>query len=59
LKIIHHHRIQVPIIGSPDIELLCCIRDIDLCIDRSMITMRKKSTSEMMKLSLDFETIGT
>jgi len=57
LKIIHHHRIQVPIIESPDIELLCCIKDIDLCIYWSLITMRKKSTSEMMKLSLNFETI--
>jgi len=59
LKIIHHHRIQVPIIESSDIELLCCIKDVDLCIDRRMITIRKKSTSEMMKLSLNLETVGT
>jgi len=41
------------------IELFCCVKDIDLCIYWSLITMRKKSTSEMMKLSLNFETIGT
>jgi len=57
LKIIHHHRIQVPIIEFPDIELLCCIKDIDLCIYWSLITMRKKSTSEMMKLFLNFEIV--
>jgi len=59
LKIIHHYRIQVPIIESSDIELLCCIKDVDLCIDRRMITMRKKSTSVMIKLSLNLETVGT
>jgi len=59
LKIIHHHRIQVSVIESPDIELLCYIKDIDLCIGRRMIAMRQKSTSEMMKLFLDLETIGT
>jgi len=58
LKIIYHHRIQIPIIESPDIELLCCIKDIDLCIYWSLITIRKKSTSEMMKLSLNFETVS-
>jgi len=47
------------IVGSPDIELLCYIKDIDLRIHWSLITMRKKSTSEMMKLFLDFETIET
>ena len=46
------------IVGSPDIELLCCIKVIDLCIHWSLITMRKKSASEIMKLFLDFETIG-
>jgi len=59
LKIIHHYRIQVPIIESPDIELLCYIKDVDLCIGRRMITMRKKSTSVMIKLSLNLETVGT
>jgi len=59
LKIIHHYRIQVSIIESPDIELLCCIKDVDLCIGRRMIIMRKKSTSKMMKLSLNLETLGT
>jgi len=57
LKIIYHHRIQVPIIESPDIELLCCIKDIDLCIYWSLIAIRKESTSEIMKLSLNFETV--
>jgi len=57
LKIIHHHRIQVLIIESPNIELLCCIKDIDLCIYWSLITIRKESTSEMIKLSLNFETV--
>ena len=57
LKIIYHHRIQVSIIESPDIELLCYIQDIDLCIYWSLITMRKKSTSEMIKLSPNFETV--
>jgi len=47
------------IVGSPDIELLCCIKNIDLHIYWSLIAMRKKSTSEMMKLSLDFETVRT
>jgi len=59
LKIIHHHRIQVSVIKSPDIELLCCIKNVDLCIYWSLITMRKKSTSEMIKLSLDLEKVGT
>jgi len=59
LKIIHHYRIQVIIVGLPDIELLCCIKDIDLHIHWSLITIRKKSTGEMMKLSLNFKTIGT
>jgi len=59
LKIIYYYRIQVPIIESSDIELLCCIKDVDLCIDRRMITIRKKSTSEMMKLSLNFKTVRT
>jgi len=58
LKIVHYYRIQVIVVGSPDIELLCCIKNIDLHIHWSLIAMRKKSTSEMMKLSLDFETIG-
>jgi len=58
LKIIHHHRIHVSITESPDIELLCCIKDVDLCIGRRMITIRKKSTSEIMKLSLDLKTVG-
>ena len=58
LKIIHHYRIQVPITESSDIELLCCIKDVDLCIGRKMITIRKKSTSKMMKLSLDLKTVG-
>jgi len=47
------------IVGPPDIELLCYIKDIDLHIHWSLITMRKKSTSEMMKLSLNFKTVGT
>jgi len=47
------------IVGPPDIELLCCIKDIDLCIGRRMIIIRKKSTSEMMKLSLNLETVRT
>jgi len=47
------------IVSSPDIELLCCIKNIDLRIYWSLIAMRKKSTSKMMKLSMDFETIGT
>jgi len=59
LKIIHHHRIQVSVIESSNIELLYYIKDIDLCIGRRMIAMRQKSTSEIMKLSLDLETIGT
>jgi len=59
LKIIHYYRIQVMIIGPPDIELLCCIKDIDLCIGRRIITIRKKSTSEMMKLFLNLETVRT
>jgi len=59
LKIIHYHRIQVIVVGSPNIELLYYIKDIDLCIHWSLITMRKKSTSEIIKFSLDFETIGT
>jgi len=50
---------QGSVIESPDIELLCCIKNIDLCIGRRMIAMRQKSTSKMMKLSLDLETIGT
>jgi len=59
LKIIYYHRIKVSVIESPDIELLCCIKNIDLCIGRRMITIRQKSISKMMKLSLDLETIGT
>ena len=59
LKIIHYHRIKVSIIESPDIELLCCIKNIDLYIGRRMIAMRQKSTSKIMKLSLDLENIGT
>ena len=59
LKIIHHHRIQVSVIESPNIELLYYIKDIDLCIGRRIIAMRQKSTSGIMKLSLDLETIGT
>jgi len=47
------------IVGPPDIELLCYIKDIDLHIHWSLITMRKKSTSEMIKLSLNFKTVGT
>ena len=35
------------------------VTDVDLCIGRRMIIMRKKSTSEMMKLSLNLETVGT
>ena len=58
LKIIHYYRIKIPIIESPDIELLCYIKDVDLCIGRRIITMRKKGTSKMMKLSLDLETVG-
>ena len=57
LKIVHYHRIQVIVVGSSDIELLYYVKDIDLCIHWSLITMREKSTSEMMKLSLNFETI--
>jgi len=59
LKIIHYYRIQVIVVGPSDIELLCCIKNIDLCIHWSLITMRKKSTSEMMEFSLDFETVAT
>jgi len=59
LKIIYHHRIQVSVIESPNIELLYYIKDIDLCIGRRIIAMRQKSTSGIMKLSLDLETIGT
>ena len=59
LKIIHYYRIQVIIVSSPDIELLCCIKNIDLRIHWSLTTIRKKSTSEMMKLSLNFKTVGT
>ena len=59
LKIIHHYRIQVIIVGPPNIELFYCIKNIDLHIHWSLITMRKKSTSEMIKLSLDFKTVGT
>ena len=51
--------LQVIIVGPPDIELLCCVKDINLRIHWSLITMRKKSTSEMMKLSLNFKTVGT
>jgi len=58
LKIVHYYRIQVIIVGPPDIELLCCIKDIDLHIHWSLITMRKKSTSEMIKPFLDFEIVG-
>jgi len=47
------------IVGPPNIELLYYIKDIDLHTHWSLITIRKKSTSEMIKLSLDFETIGT
>ena len=50
-------RIQVIVVGSSDIELLCCVKNIDLCIYWSLITMRKKSTSEVIKLSLNFETV--
>jgi len=47
------------IVDPPDIKLLCCIKDIDLCIGRRMITIRKKSTSEMMKLFLNLKTVRT
>ena len=58
LKIIYYYRIQVIVVGPPEIELLCCIKDINLRIHWSLITMRNKSTSEMMKLSLDLEAVG-
>jgi len=53
LKIIHYYRIKIPIIESLDIELLYYIKDINLHIDRSMITMRKKGTSKMIKTLLE------
>jgi len=59
LKIIYYYRIKVSVIESPDIELLCCIKNIDLCIGKRIIAMRQKSTSKMMKLSLDLEIIET
>ena len=59
LNIVHYYRIQIIVVGSPDIELLCYIKDIDLHIYWSLIYIRKESTSKIMKFSLDFETVGT
>jgi len=59
LKIIHHYRIKVSIIESPNIKLLCCIKDLDLYIGRRMITMRQKGTSEMIKLFLNLKIVET
>jgi len=58
LKIIYYYRIKIPIIESSDIELLYYIKDIDLHIGRSMITIRKKGTSKIIKLFLNLKTIG-
>jgi len=32
LNIVYYHRIQIIVVGFPDIELLCCVKDIDLHI---------------------------
>ena len=58
LKIVHHYRIQVIVVGSFDIELLYCIKNINLCIRWSLICLKEESTSEMIKFSLDLKTIG-
>ena len=57
LNIVYYYRIQIIIVGSPDIELLYCIKDIDLYIYWSLIYIREKSTSEMIKLSLNFKIV--
>jgi len=57
LNIIYYHRIQIIIVGSPDIELLYCVKDIDLHIYWSLISMRKESTSKIMELSLNFKIV--
>jgi len=57
LNIVYYYRIQIIVVGSPDIELFCYVKNIDLCIYWSLICMKKESTSEMIKLSLDFETV--
>jgi len=43
--------------GGVPLQLLCCIKNVDLYIDRRMIIMRKKSTSKIMKLFLDLEAV--
>jgi len=43
--------------GGVPLQLLCCIKNVDLYIGRRMIIMRKKSTSKIMKLSLDLEAV--
>jgi len=59
LNIVYYYRIQIIVVGSPDIELLCCVKNIDLHIYWSLISMREESTSEIIKLFLDFKTVGT
>ena len=57
LNIVYYYRIQIIVVGSPDIELLCYVKNINLHIYWSLICMREKSTSEIMKFFLDFETV--
>ena len=59
LNIVYYYRIQIIVVGSPDIELFCYVKNIDLHIYWSLICMREKSTSKIMKFSLDFETVET
>ena len=59
LNIVHYYRIQIIVVGFSNIELLYCIKNIDLCIYWSLICMKKENTSEIMKFSLDFEIVGT
>jgi len=59
LNIVYYYRIQIIVVGSSNIELLYYIKDIDLHIYWSLISIREESISEMIKLSLDFKIVGT
>ena len=59
LNVIHYYRIKIFIIVLSDIQLFCCVQDIDLCINKIMIIMKEKNTCKIVQFILDLETIKT
>jgi len=59
LNVIYYYRNKISVIVPSDIQLFCCVQNIDLCINRIIITMREESTCEMVQFILDLETVRT